>query len=77
MFGLQFKKAILVGEFDGEPSYVIADIANAELSMTVAEDTKLCLETYLPEGLTWHKSEFRPMEDISVEEFLHMIGEGK
>ena len=71
---MNFKKVILIGEENGETTYMIAEPGSMTLETSFNSGTILNI-TCFPD-MRLRKIDIRPpMDDVTTEEFLELIGE--
>lgn len=71
---MNFQKVILVGEGHGETVYMIAEPGSMTLETSFNSATKLSIECY--PDMRLKKIDARPpVDDVTTEEFLELIGE--
>lgn len=72
---MKFKKVILVGEENGETTYMVAEPGSMTLETSLNSATILNIKCYNPD-MWLKKIDIRPpVDDVTTEEFLELIGE--
>lgn len=71
---MNFKKVILVGEENGETTYMVAEPGSMTLESSLNSATTLNIVCY--PDIRLRKIDIRPpVDDVTTEEFLELIGE--
>lgn len=71
---MKFKKVILVGEENGETTYMVAEPGSMTLETSLNSATILNIVCY--PDMRLRKIDIRPpVDDVTTEEFLELMGE--